>query len=176
MAGLVNVLPSQTAHNFANRKQRNVELLRQLPLTHSLTVQCLDFFYLRLRQFGLTVSRSNMILTALLLNTITLIVERSSKKQMFRVYATRVVAFMAHIKGLVKIAISTLIGKTMRGNTNANTQTKSPVTFGAFATSPKPTSISFINVFRKANFRGNRQRASFHFYGAAMSPHSLVVG
>lgn len=176
MAGLVNVLPSQTAHNFANRKQRNVKPLRELPLTHTLTIQCLNFLHLRLIQFGLTICRTNMVLAALLLNAITMVVERSPKKQMIRIYAGAVIAFMTYIQRLHKIAKRQFVSETVRGDNNSRLQSETSVTVLVASTSPKPTRVGFADVFCKSNFGRDRQRACFYFFGAAVTPHPLVVG
>ena len=176
MAGLLNVLPAQSMNRFGNRKNRNTISLGQFSLSNSIFVQLANLANVIFSQLRLTVRRSNMILTATFFNTVALIIESRTKKQMGRINTSAIIARMAHVQSRIKSAVSHFVRKPMGGHRATRSNAKSSVSVNANATRPMPTRVSFVYVFYKPYFGRNSRFSSFSLFGAAISPHSLVMG
>lgn len=162
---LTPFIPSLAQYNQTNAGLADMVFSSQSSLAYAASlVLCLYFFYLLHSKFGsgITFSRIRDLATSSLstfFNHIVDVIFRSSKKQMVRIDADRVITSMANVQPIGNRTFKKFIANSTSISPVAFNRKQSSFTIRMFFTQPNPTVIGFYKFIKKSIFHLLTSRA-----------------
>lgn len=151
----LNVLPSVSCHNPLDVASIGLEISRQLSLERASGMTASDLKHIFLRQQRMPVFFTRHNYKSTLRNAIIGVVGLSSKKQMIRIAARRIIAFVKNLHSWWDRSVFQSPRKAMGQNWSTSMGPNPTVTIvGAIVSDPRPTftGFAFSNLLPKSFF------------------------